>query len=221
MWNLTKTSVSSCEHWCTVRAFRRTLRHERASCYGMRTIGRGKRLPNLQVCLDRRWICGLVVSRLRVSRGFQAGNEVLARDQMSPRIRARILALTRTSPPAETGLSHWSSREMADYVRRTENTYVSHHYVAKLWRDNGLKPHRQGTFKVSRDPAFAREGRRHRRAVPRPTRRCRGPLDRRENADPGLSGVNFGPSSTRASELSLRPRVRPRTSYLQCLRCGA
>ena len=30
---------------------------------------------------------------------------------------------------------------MADYVRRTENTYVSHHYVAKLWRENGLKPH--------------------------------------------------------------------------------
>ena len=63
---------------------------------------------------------------------------------MSPRIRARILALTRTSPPSETGLSHWSSREMSDYVLRTEGTYVSHHYVAKLWRDNGLKPHRHG-----------------------------------------------------------------------------
>ena len=44
---------------------------------------------------------------------------------------------------------------MSDYVLRTEGTYVSHHYVAKLWRDNGLKPHRHGTFKVSRDPAFA------------------------------------------------------------------
>ena len=32
---------------------------------------------------------------------------------------------------------------------------MSHHYVAKLWRENGLKPHRQGTFKVSRDSAFA------------------------------------------------------------------
>jgi DDE superfamily endonuclease len=74
---------------------------------------------------------------------------------MSPRIRARILALTRTSPPSETGLSHWSSREMSDYVLRTEGTYVSHHYVAKLWRESGLKPHRHGTFKVSRDPAFA------------------------------------------------------------------
>jgi transposase len=27
--------------------------------------------------------------------------------------------------------------------------------VAKLWRGAGLKPHRQGTFKVSKDPAFA------------------------------------------------------------------
>ena len=32
---------------------------------------------------------------------------------------------------------------------------MSHHYVAKLWRETGLKPHRQGTFKVSKDPAFA------------------------------------------------------------------
>jgi transposase len=32
---------------------------------------------------------------------------------------------------------------------------ISHHYVAKLWRDNKIKPHRQGTFKVSKDPEFA------------------------------------------------------------------
>jgi transposase len=77
------------------------------------------------------------------------------REQMSGAIRARILAATRTSPPAETGLSHWSSREMAAFIKRTEGVYVSHHYVAKLWRETGLKPHRQGTFKVSKDPAFA------------------------------------------------------------------
>ena len=77
------------------------------------------------------------------------------REQMPGAIRARILAATRTSPPAETGLSHWSSREMAAFIKRTEGVYVSHHYVAKLWRETGLKPHRQGTFKVSKDPAFA------------------------------------------------------------------
>jgi transposase len=77
------------------------------------------------------------------------------RDQMPGSVRARILAASRTSPPAETGLSHWSSREMAAFIQRTEGVYVSHHYVAKLWRETGLRPDRQGTFKLSRDPAFA------------------------------------------------------------------
>jgi transposase len=77
------------------------------------------------------------------------------REQLPAPIRARILAATRTSPPADSGLSHWSSREMAVFIKRTEGVYVSHHYVAKLWRENGLKPHRTGTFKVSKDPAFA------------------------------------------------------------------
>jgi transposase len=44
---------------------------------------------------------------------------------------------------------------MAAYVSRTEKVAVSHHWVATLWRANGLKPHRQGTFKLSRDPRFA------------------------------------------------------------------
>ena len=77
------------------------------------------------------------------------------REQVPPAIRARILAVTRTTPPADTGLSHWSSREMAAFIKRTEGVYVSHHYVAKLWRETGLKPHRQGTFEVNKDPAFA------------------------------------------------------------------
>jgi transposase len=68
------------------------------------------------------------------------------REQVPAAIRARILAASRTSPPAETGLSHWSSREMAAFIKRTEGVYVSYHYVAKLWREAGLKPHRQGTL---------------------------------------------------------------------------
>jgi transposase len=77
------------------------------------------------------------------------------REQVPARIRARVLSLTRASPPTETGLSHWSSREMAAYIQATEGVSVSFHWVAALWRANGLKPHRQGTFKVSRDPQFA------------------------------------------------------------------
>src|SRR3982751_7136865 len=37
------------------------------------------------------------------------------REQMPAAVRGRILALTRTSPPAETGLSHWSSRALAAF----------------------------------------------------------------------------------------------------------
>jgi transposase len=76
-------------------------------------------------------------------------------EQIPAAIRGRILALTRSSPPAETGLSHWSSREMAAFIQRAEGVYVSHHYVSKLWRETGLRPHREGTFKVSKDPEFA------------------------------------------------------------------
>lgn len=75
--------------------------------------------------------------------------------EISDRDRARILALTKTSPPVETGLTHWSSYEMAKFLKRHEGIDVSHNFVAKLWREHGLKPHRQGTFKVSTDPDFA------------------------------------------------------------------
>lgn len=75
------------------------------------------------------------------------------REQVPGSIRAKILAATRSAPPE--GLSHWSSREMVKFIERTEKVTVSHHYVATLWRETGLKPHRQGTFTLSRDPRFA------------------------------------------------------------------
>ena len=87
--------------------------------------------------------------------GFLDRPRAAPREQVPAAVRGRILALTRTSPPAETGLSHWSSREMAAFIERIEGVSVSHTYVADLWRDHGLRPHRQGTFKVSKDPAFA------------------------------------------------------------------
>ncbi|ABD11122.1 hypothetical protein Francci3_1746 [Frankia casuarinae] len=74
---------------------------------------------------------------------------------MPANIRSRVLALTRATPPAETGLTHWSSRELAKYVTRTTGVSISWHFVAKLWRENHLQPWRQGTFKLSRDPEFA------------------------------------------------------------------
>lgn len=69
-------------------------------------------------------------------------------------VRARIVALTRGTPPAQTGLSHWSSREMAQYLKRAEGISVSHNFIAQVWREHDLQPQRQGTFKLSNDPDF-------------------------------------------------------------------
>lgn len=74
--------------------------------------------------------------------------------EISAEVRGRILALSRQSPPEETGFSHWSSREMARYLKREEGISVSHSFVTSLWREHDLQPHRQGTFKLSTDPAF-------------------------------------------------------------------
>src|SRR5215468_9511275 len=69
--------------------------------------------------------------------------------------RARILALTRKTPPENTGLTHWSSYEMAKYLKQHEGISVSRNFVSTLWRAYGLQPHRQGTFTLSTDPDFA------------------------------------------------------------------
>lgn len=74
--------------------------------------------------------------------------------QIPDRIRARVLALTKASPPKALGISHWTTLEMSGYVKKTEGVYVSRAWVAKLWRDHDLKPWQQSTFKISKDPKF-------------------------------------------------------------------
>jgi len=74
--------------------------------------------------------------------------------QIPDRIRARVLALSRTSPPEELGISHWSSGEMARYIKKAEGVYVSQTWVSRLWREHDLKPWQRDTFKISKDPDF-------------------------------------------------------------------
>jgi transposase len=57
---------------------------------------------------------------------------------------ARIVALTLKPPPA--GLTHWSTRELAERVG------LSHTTVHRIWRAHALQPHRIQTFKFSTDP---------------------------------------------------------------------
>lgn len=57
---------------------------------------------------------------------------------------ARVVALTLKRPPK--GLTHWSTREVADRVG------VSHATVHRIWKAHALQPHRVETFKFTNDP---------------------------------------------------------------------
>ncbi len=59
---------------------------------------------------------------------------------------AMVVAETLTPPPDESGLTHWSSRELAKRVG------VSHNEIASIWRNWGIQPHRTESFKFSTDP---------------------------------------------------------------------
>ncbi len=121
----------------------------------MRRVGRRRTSPRWRGCRGRRWICGIAGMTPTASPGCWTGPGGGAGAGSGRRSGRGSWRRPGPARRLETGLSHWSSREMAAFIKRTEGMYVSHHYVAKLWRETGLKPHRQGTFKVSKDPAFA------------------------------------------------------------------
>ena len=62
-------------------------------------------------------------------------------------VTAALIAKTTQSTPANA--THWSTRTMAREMG------VSKASVSRIWRANGLKPHRVESFKVSNDPLFA------------------------------------------------------------------
>ncbi|MET9329621.1 IS630 family transposase [Tsukamurella sp. NPDC003166] len=60
--------------------------------------------------------------------------------------REKVITATLTPPPASLGVTHWSSRLLAKRLK------LDHGQVAKVWREMGIKPWREGTFKFSTDP---------------------------------------------------------------------
>jgi transposase len=66
---------------------------------------------------------------------------------ISPATVQRVIRLTTQDKPRNA--THWSTRTMAAEVGISEAS------VRRIWRANGLKPHRVETFKVSNDPQFA------------------------------------------------------------------
>lgn len=59
---------------------------------------------------------------------------------------AAVVIATMEAPPEDTGLTHWSSRELAKRIG------ISHNEIASIWRNWGLQPHRTESFKFSTDP---------------------------------------------------------------------
>jgi len=58
---------------------------------------------------------------------------------------ALIVATLETTPPDAT---HWSTRSMADHLG------LSQSMVSRVWRAFGLAPHKQDSWKLSKDPLF-------------------------------------------------------------------
>ena len=56
--------------------------------------------------------------------------------------------ITKTLESAPKNATHWSTRSMAAEVGLTQTA------VSRIWRAFGLQPHRQQTWKLSKDPLF-------------------------------------------------------------------
>jgi transposase len=66
-----------------------------------------------------------------------------------------ILAATMTPPPEPLrarGVTHWSARRLADWLRTDRDLAVSHDSVIRVWHRFGLQSHRTEGFKFSADP---------------------------------------------------------------------
>ncbi|MFQ5438948.1 MAG: IS630 family transposase [Paracoccaceae bacterium] len=62
---------------------------------------------------------------------------------------AEVVRLTLAPPPHEA--THWTAQAMAKAVGLAVST------VQKIWKAHGLAPHRWRTFKLSKDPEFAKK----------------------------------------------------------------
>jgi len=74
---------------------------------------------------------------------------------LTDQVIAEILSATVTPPPqalAAAGVTHWSSRRLAQWLARNKKIAVSHDSIARLWRRFCLAPHRTEGFKFSTDP---------------------------------------------------------------------
>jgi transposase len=76
---------------------------------------------------------------------------------LTERTVCEILAATVTPPPEslqKQGITHGSSRRLADWLGRSGKIAVSHDSVTRVWRRFCVQPHRSEGFRFSTDPGL-------------------------------------------------------------------
>jgi transposase len=121
---------------------------QRASVILLAAKGWQNKAIAAEVKLDRRQVA---LWRRRFAEG---GVAALLRDAarsgrtptVTAEIESRIVHTTLHEKP--TAATHWSTRTLAAHLGLSATT------IRRVWQRNGLKPHRQETFKLSRDARF-------------------------------------------------------------------
>lgn len=73
-----------------------------------------------------------------------------ARTQVSAHVRVHALELAAAPPPLSTGLTHWTTRALADHLRQTDGITVSHNYIATVLREARIELTPPPTVRASR-----------------------------------------------------------------------
>jgi transposase len=89
----------------------------------------------------------VILWRNRYAQAGIAGLGDLERSGRPPVIDdLQVVVATLAAPPEQLGVTHWSARLLAKELG------ISFASVARIWRDNDLKPWKRETFKFSTDP---------------------------------------------------------------------
>src|SRR6478736_6064235 len=149
-----------------------------------------------------------------------AGLEDLPKPGRPAQVDEVAVVLATLEPPPETlGVTHWSSRLLADHLS-DQGTAISNVWVARIWRKWGLQPWRRGDVQVLDRPAAGGQGPRRRRAVPGPAAEGGGALDRREVPDPGPGPDRTDPADAAGPAGEGHPRLRPARHHHAVRRAG-
>lgn len=78
----------------------------------------------------------------------RGGNHGGADSGKQARLRKRIIEYTTNKEKLPEGSTHWTTRTLAAKLN------TNHMFVARVWKENGFKPHLISQFKISNDPKF-------------------------------------------------------------------